>query len=148
MSVPHGLPQNTCNPTEHFVAGSVPVAVIEFLEMIDVRKDKGKGPPLALENGVILRNFVIERPAVRDASQRVDPRFGVLRLDHPRLFLELHLRGGELLLHLSVALDELCHRVDHRFRPRCLRGRQFVIDLLHPVAVLADVQGHGRGYRI
>ena len=116
--------------------------------MIDVREDQGKGPPLALESGVILGNFVIERPAVRDPRQRVDPRLGVLGLDHPRLFLELRLRGGELLLHLPVALDELCHRVDHRFRPGRLRGRQFVVDLLHAVVVLADVQGHGRSQRI
>ena len=46
--------ENAGDSAKHFVAGTVPVAVVELFEMVNVREDERKGSPLALEYGVVL----------------------------------------------------------------------------------------------
>jgi len=65
-----------------------------------------------------------------------------VRLDLAGLLLELAFGRGQLLLHLRVHLHKFGHYGHHGLGLVGVGGRQLLVDLFHPMAMLAHVGRH------
>ena len=121
------------------------VLVVEPLEVVDVAQHHGKRFAVAAELRTTMSHFVVKRAAVGQARQGIGAGLGGVRLHQPRLLLQFHLGGVELLLHLLIGFNQLGHGGNHRLGFTTLDGAQLLVDLLHPAAMRAHVGGNVRG---
>ena len=84
--------------------------------------------------------FLLETAAVDHVGQGIRANFGCLGLDDLGLFLQPDFRLGKAVLHLLVRLDDVLDSAQHRFGSDSTFGLEFAVDLVHVVAVLADVR--------
>ena len=130
---------------QHFVAGLVPVGVVEVLEMINVAENQREGPVRSLEVLEVGGHLVVEGPAVGQAREGVGAGLGGFHLHEARLLMELVLHGAELRLHQLVGLDQPRNGRDHALGLVDLAPAQLLVDLSDPGAVPPDVGRHVAG---
>ena len=84
--------------------------------------------------------LVVKGPAVGQQRQGIGAGLGGAGLNLVRLFAELVLGRGKLLVHVLVCLDQFCHRVDDHRRVALANRAELVVDFLDLAAVLIDIE--------
>ena len=71
---PRNAGEHARNPFQALVAAQMPVAIVELLEMVDVRHDQRQWRAIPAAAAKLLVEHFIEAPAVAQAGQAVDRR--------------------------------------------------------------------------
>ena len=138
-------PQRLGHRPQGLIAGQVPAAVVELLEVVDVEPEQPAGLGLWWKWAKLPEQFVIERAAVGQMGERVGPRGGKVCFDLGGLMGEPLLGGRQALLKLLVEAQQPGDRPHDRLgggRARLGRGED-PAGLAEPRLVPADLLGHG-----
>ena len=140
--LPRGFAEDPPQAPQYFVAGGMPIFVVERLEIVDVDHGQAETPAVAPGLADAAFQLFVERAPVGQERQGIGAGFRAMGLDFPGLLPQLPLRRGKPLLRRPVGIRQSNHGMDQRIRTGGLAGVDFALDVFDHVAVLADIGAH------
>ena len=127
--------------TQHGISGGVAEPVVESLEMVDIEHHQCRRVPRFLEDQMAFRQSIVEGATVGDLGQGIGTSSFRVAVQLVRLMLQAIFGRSQFALHILVAGEQVLHDHQYVLGQTALRGRQPVVDDLHPFLVLAEIRG-------